>query len=98
VGHHVPLFLQHEPLVAPAVDLHRNRPRSLSARYKKIGKFRKTYHIKFINVVVVIIIIFVIVIVLIPILREHVVFERLAGEIVNTTWYDLQAGTEGETR
>ena len=69
---------------------------------KKLEKTRnvreRAYHtVKFVNVVVVVIII-VIVIVIIVIVREHVVFERLASEIVNSTRYDLHMGIKGETR
>jgi len=62
---------------------------------KKKGKVREeAYHtIKFVNIVVIIVII---VIVIVLIFREHVVFERFAGEIIDSTWYDLQTGMEGE--
>lgn len=59
-----------------------------------MGKFREeAYHtIKFIYVIVVVIIFFIFVIVVI--IRE--IFERLAGEVVDSTRYDLQMSIEDE--
>jgi len=93
--HHVHLFLHHEPLVESVVSPHQNPPRCLSARKDKHERKEVPYHtIKFVNVVVVVVLIFVIVIVLI--FRKHIVFERFAGEIVDSARNDLQIGMEGE--
>jgi len=57
----------------------------MSAKQEKKKCRETTYHINIIDVVI--IIIFILVIVLI--FREHIVFKRLASEIVDSTRYDL---------
>ena len=69
---------------------------SSKVRKTEKGNFREeAYHtIKFVYVIFVIIIFVVIVIVVI--FGEHVIFERLAGEVVDSTRYDLQTSIEDE--
>ena len=69
---------------------------SSEVRKQKKGKFRKeAYHtIKFVYVNIGIGIFFVFVIVIL--FRQHVIFERLASEVVDSTRYDLQTSMEGE--
>ena len=68
---------------------------SSEVRKQKKGKFRKeAYHtIKSVYVIIGIGIFFVSIIV---IFKQHVIFERLASEVVDSTRYDLQTSMEGE--
>jgi hypothetical protein len=87
-GHLAPLFLPHDLRAAVAVGhLHPNPPPRLSAgQERQFGE--ETYHlVKAVNVVIIIV---VVVVVFVVLFREHVVFERLASEIVDSTRYDLR--------